>query len=62
VVRVGAQDPDNLDLLDRLGLSPGCRVEVLGDEERGLRILVGDESLVLPTYLAEALWMEKENP
>lgn len=62
LVRVGAQDADNLDFLDRLGLSLGCRVEVLADEERGLRIRLGDESLLLPTYLAEALWMEKENP
>jgi DtxR family Mn-dependent transcriptional regulator len=62
VARVGAQDPDNLDLLDRLGLAPGCRVEVLADEELGLRVRVGDESFLLPTYLAKALWMNRENP
>jgi DtxR family Mn-dependent transcriptional regulator len=58
VVRVGSQDPDNLDLLKRLGLLPGCRVEVVSDDERGVRVRVGDDRFVLPTYLAETLWME----
>lgn len=62
VVRVGAQDPENLDLLDRLGLSPGSGVEVLGDDERGLRVRVGNESFLVPNSLAEALWLEKETP
>ena len=58
VVRVGCQDPDNLDLLKRLGLLPGCRVEVVSEHERGVRVRVGDDRFVLPTYLAETLWME----
>jgi hypothetical protein len=61
MVRVCAQDPENLDVLDRLGLSLGCLVEVIADEERGLRVQVGEESFLVPTYLAEALWMEKGN-
>ena len=58
VARVGAQDPDNLDLLRRLGLSPGCAVEVVSEDKRGVRILVGGDQFLLPTYLAESLWME----
>ena len=58
VVRVGSQDSDNLDLLKRLGLLPGCRVEVVSDHERGVRVQVGDDRFLLPTYLAETLWME----
>jgi len=59
VVRVGAQDPDNLNLLNRLGLAPGSTVEVVSDDEQGVRVLVGDDRFLLPTYLAETLWMEK---
>jgi len=59
LVRVGAQDPDNLNLLKRLGLAPGCAVEVVSCEERGIRIRLGEDRFLLPTYLAEALWMER---
>ena len=59
LVRVGAQDPDNLNLLRRLGLEPGCTVEVVSDDEQGIRVRVGEDRFLLPTYLAEALWMEK---
>ncbi len=58
LVRVGAQDPDNLNLLRRLGLAPGSTVEVVSDDERGIRVRVGEDRFLLPTYLAEALWME----
>ena len=61
LVRVGAQDPDNLDLLRRLGLSPGSTVEVISDDQRGVRVQVGEDRFLLPTYLAETLWMEKVN-
>jgi DtxR family Mn-dependent transcriptional regulator len=57
--RVGAQDPDNLNLLRRLGLAPGSAVEVVSDDERGVRVRVGEDRFLLPTYLAETLWMEK---
>jgi len=59
LVRVGAQDPDNLNLLRRLGLEPGCTLEVVSDDEQGIRVRVGEDRFLLPTYLAEALWMEK---
>jgi DtxR family Mn-dependent transcriptional regulator len=58
VARVGAQDPDNLDLLRRLRLSPGCEVEVVSRDKRGVRVLVGGDNFLLPTYLAQSLWME----
>lgn len=58
LVRVGAQDPDNLNLLNRLGLAPGSTVEVVSDDERGVRVRVGEDRFLLPAYLAEALWME----
>jgi len=58
VVRVGAQDPDNLTLLKRLGLAPGSTVEVFSEDERGMQVRVGGDRFLLPTYLAEALWIE----
>ena len=59
LVRVGAQDPDNLNLLRRLGLEPGSTVEVVSEDTRGIRVRVGDDRFLLPTYLAEMLWMER---
>jgi DtxR family Mn-dependent transcriptional regulator len=59
LVRVESQDPDNLNLLKRLGLEPGCEIEVVEFNGRGLRVLVGGERFLLPTYLAESLWIEK---
>ena len=59
LVRVGAQDPDNLNLLRRLGLAPGSTIEVVSGDERGVRVQVGEDRFLLPTYLAETLWMEK---
>jgi DtxR family Mn-dependent transcriptional regulator len=58
LVRVGAQDPDNLNLLRRLGLAPGSTVEVVSDDQRGVRVQIGEDRFLLPTYLAETLWME----
>jgi DtxR family Mn-dependent transcriptional regulator len=59
LVRVGAQDPDNLNLLRHLGLAPGSTVEVVSDDERGMRVRVGKDRFLLPAYLAETLWMEE---
>jgi DtxR family Mn-dependent transcriptional regulator len=59
LVRVGSQDPDNLNLLRRLGLAPGSTVEVVSDDTRGVRVQVGEDRFLLPAYLAETLWMEK---
>jgi len=61
LTRVGAQDPDNLNLLNRLGLSPGCSVEVVSADERGVRVRVGEDRFLLPTYLAKMLWIKKED-
>ena len=59
LVRVGAQDSDNLSLLRRLGLEPGSTVEVVADHTRGIRVRVGTDRFLLPAYLAETLWMER---
>lgn len=59
LMRVGSQDPDNLNLLRRLGLAPGSTVEVISDDPRGIRIQTGDDRFMLPTYLAETLWIER---
>ena len=59
LMRVGAQDPDNLNLLKRLGLAPGVLIEMVVAEARGVRILVGEDRFLLPTYLAEMLWVER---
>jgi DtxR family Mn-dependent transcriptional regulator len=59
LVRVGAQDPVSLNLLKRCGLAPGSRVEMLEDDERGVRVQVGEDRFLVPTDLAEMLWMER---
>ena len=59
LVRVGAQDPVSLNLLKRCGLAPGSRVEMLEDDERGVRVQVGEDRFLVPTDLAEKLWMER---
>ena len=59
LVRVGAQDPDNLNLLRRLGLTLGSTVEMVSDDPRGIRIQVGNDRFMLPTYLAATLWIER---
>ena len=59
LVRVGAQDPDNLKLLRRLGLVLGSTVEVVLDDPRGIRVQVGNDRFMLPTYLAATLWIER---
>jgi DtxR family Mn-dependent transcriptional regulator len=60
LARVGAQDRENLDLLDRLGLAPGSSIEVIAAEGAALRVRAGGESFLLPGFLAERLWMEGE--
>jgi DtxR family Mn-dependent transcriptional regulator len=59
LVRVGAQDSDSLNLLRRIGLAPGARVEMLEDDERGVRLQVGESRFLVPTDLAERLWIER---
>jgi DtxR family Mn-dependent transcriptional regulator len=62
VVRVESQDPDNLNLLERLGLKPGASIEVVEADDRGLRVKVGRDRFLVPTYLAETLWTERAEP
>lgn len=59
LVRVGAQDADSLNLLERLGLAPGDRVEVIESDDKGVRVQVGENRLLLPNGLAEVLLMER---
>jgi DtxR family Mn-dependent transcriptional regulator len=59
LVRVGVQDAANLVFLKGLGLAPGAIVEVVSDDELGFRILVGEDSFLLPNSLAEKLWLER---
>ncbi|MEJ2581440.1 MAG: metal-dependent transcriptional regulator [Acidobacteriota bacterium] len=58
IVRVVVQDPESLELLDGLGLSPGSIVEVISGHARGIRIRVGDDRVLVPAHLAEQLWMD----
>ncbi len=55
VVRALAQDPGSLNLLARLGLTPGAEVRVLDQTEEGVRVAVEDEAYLLPPSLAEKL-------
>jgi hypothetical protein len=32
---------------------------VVSEDQRGVRVRVGDDRFLLPAYLAETLWMEK---
>ena len=59
LARVGAQDRDSLNLLNHLGLTPGSRLEVVGDDGGGVRVRVGGERFLLPADLAGALWLER---
>lgn len=52
VVRALAQDPGSLNLLARLGLTPGAEIRVLERSEEGVRVEVGGEAYLLPLALA----------
>ncbi len=58
LVRVGAQDPDSLNTLRRLGLGLGVRVEVVETGSTSVRVRVGTDRILLPVELAEELWLE----
>ncbi len=58
LIRVGAQDPDSLNTLRRLGLGLGTRVEVVETGSTSVRVQVGSERVLLPAELAEELWLE----
>lgn len=59
VVRVGAQDAASLTTLRRLGLGRGALVEVREQRAEGVRIMVGAESFLVPSSLAEKVWVEE---
>ena len=58
VVRVGVQDSDNLHLLKGLGVEIGSEIEVISDDLHGSRVRVGNDRFLLPSDLAERLWIE----
>ncbi|MCS7068359.1 MAG: metal-dependent transcriptional regulator [Meiothermus sp.] len=62
VVRVATQDQDALNLLAHLGLRPGASVQLLEHLREGSRIQVGQERYLLPTALAQVLWIEEGGP
>jgi DtxR family Mn-dependent transcriptional regulator len=59
VARVGSQRRDSLELLSRFGLVPGATVEVVGVDQRGIRVAVGGRTRLLPTAIAEQAWIEE---
>ena len=58
--RVGIQDRDNLELLRRLCLLPGTEIEMIEGTSAGVRVQVDNDSVLVPAYLAEELWIEGE--
>jgi DtxR family Mn-dependent transcriptional regulator len=61
LVRVGAQDPESLKALHRLGVGLGDRVEVLETNEASMCVRVGRDRQALPVVLARQLWVERKN-
>ncbi|MBF6595431.1 MAG: metal-dependent transcriptional regulator [Thermaceae bacterium] len=59
VMRVATQDQDALNLLARLGIRPGAKVEMLmlGHSVEGTRVRVGEQRYLLPTNLAQMVWV-----
>lgn len=60
VARVATQDQDALNLLARLGLKPGASLRLLEQGAEGSRIQVGGQRYLLPTSLAQVLWIQIE--
>lgn len=58
VLRVGSQDPDSLAVLERLGLMPGARIDVLEHSPAGVRIEAGGSRFLVPCELAVQVWVE----
>jgi len=57
IVRVGAQDRDSLALLQRRGLVPGARVEVLEGTSKGIRVRGAGDRYLVPMELAKEIWV-----
>ena len=56
---MSSQDRDSLNLLARLGLVPGALLEILEVGPAGVRVAVEDHSYLLPSELANELWLEE---
>ncbi len=61
VVRAGAQDPESLKALQRLGVALGRQVEVIATDATSVSVRVGRDRQVLPASLARRLWVERKN-
>ncbi|MCJ7753986.1 MAG: metal-dependent transcriptional regulator [Thermoanaerobaculales bacterium] len=61
LVRVGAQDRDSLNSLQRLGVALGCPLEVIESDETSVCVRMGRNRQVLPVSLARRLWVERKN-
>ncbi|MER3483649.1 MAG: DtxR family transcriptional regulator, partial [Meiothermus sp.] len=57
------QDQDALNLLARLGIRPGVRVEmlILGHGVEGTRVRIGKERYLLPSNLADLVWVSQNS-
>lgn len=60
LARVTTQDPDELEMLTRLGLEISSEIEVIEQASGGVRVRIGGSRLLLPRTLAEKLWIESE--
>lgn len=60
VVRVATQDQDALNLFAHLGLKPGAPLRLLEQGAEGSRIQVGNQRYLLPSSLAQVLWIALE--
>jgi DtxR family Mn-dependent transcriptional regulator len=61
LVRVGAQDRDSLNALQRLGVALGCPLEVIESDETSVCVRMGRNRQVFPVSLARRLWVERKN-
>ena len=60
IVRVSAQDRDSLNLLQRLGLVPGTRIDVLEETSDGVRVSGGGSRYMVPVELAKEIWIMEQ--
>ena len=59
IIRVSAQDRDSLNLLQRLGLVPGTRIDVLEETSDGIRVSGAGSRYMVPTELAREIWIKE---
>jgi len=60
IIRVTAQDGKTLDYIAKLGLGPGCRIEVVEKKKTEYQLRCGANDLVVALDLARELWIEGE--